>query len=454
MAVLYLIQITVEKPFTIDDDQGTKTYRIKLEEYNVTKDGKNIAGTLKWNSRNDAVLFESSEILPPNASLKAKVKVSFEQQNGASWQKVYDNGQPAVEEKEISFTTGLAPDNIPLTNIAYSYPVADQKFFYTKEYDKAYVQLKRGQAYLFNTAQYEQQAQFAIGTDLPVANKFIYDSAARKINLDLPELKTTQDYTFNLVGVPQANNSENISQQTESITTEDNDVQVTSNKAGGLVTSAKPHTFLTYSFGTSRYNTFKDKMVGKTMQHSIYEIILSDVGALQADINGQEAFDKTELTGSEYTDEKPLVQPIATLTDNWFSQDINPLIYADYPPAANITINRDTAELGLPPARGLDVMSWYEQMTESNPGSSILSTRMPHRYFIGYYYKKDFSDLQYKVVNQYITNPGSIPPNLYRFLTNNFPVMRSGKYKVQYRYILPGNKQGSTYDFEFENPVQ
>ncbi len=449
-----VFNMPIEKPFTIDDDQGTKTYRIKLDEYNVTNNGKAIAGTLQWNSRNDAVLFESSEILPPNATLKAKVKVSFEQQNGASWQKVYDNGQQAIEEKEISFTTGLAPDNIPLTNIAYSYPVVDQKFFYGKEYNKAYVQLKRGQAYLFNTAQYEQKAQFTIGSEAPVTNKFIYDSTARKVNLDLPELQTTQHYTFDLVGIPQANSGENISRQTENVTTDDNDVQVANNKAGGPVTSAKPHTFLTYSFATSRYATFKDKMAAKTMQHPIYEIVLSDVGALQADINGQEAFDKTELSGSMYTGDKPLVQPIATLTDNWFTQDINPLIYADYPPAANMTVNRDTSELGLPPARALDVMTWYEQMTENNPVGNILSTRLPHRYYLGYYFKKDFNDIQYKVANQYIANPGSVPVSLHRFLTNSFPAMRSGKYKVQYRYILPGNRQGSVYNFEFENPVQ
>ncbi len=449
-----VFNMPVEKPFTIDDDQGTKTYRIKLDEYNVTKDGQPIAGVLKWNSRNDAVMFESSEILPPNANIKAKVKVSFEQQSGSSWQKVYDNGQAAIEEKEISFTTGLAPDNIPLTNIAYSYPVVDQKFFYTKEYNKAYVQLKRGQAYLFNTPQYQQQAQFVIGTGTPGSNAFVYDSAAKKVNLNLPDLQTMQNYTCTLLGIPQGNSGDNINQQTQNINTDSNDVQVTNNKAGEVVTSDKPHSFLTYNFATSRYNTFKDKMAAKTMQHPIYEIILSDVGALQADINGQEAFDKTELSGSQYTDEKPLVQPIAILTDNWFMQDINPLIYFDYPPAANIIISRDTAELGLPPAKALDVMTWYEQMTESNPGSGILGTRLPHRYYLGYHYKMDFSELQYKVVNQYVNNPNGVPANLYRFITSSFPLMKSGKYKVQYRYILPGNIQGGVYEFEFENPVQ
>lgn len=256
------------------------------------------------------------------------------------------------------------------------------------------------------------------------------------------------------MGIPQGNSGDNINQQTQNITTDSNDVQVANNKAGEIVTSDKPHTFLTYNFATSHYNTFKDKMAAKTMQHPIYEIILSDVGALQADINGQEAFDKTELSGNQYTDEKPLVQPTATLTDNWFTQDINPLVYVDYPPAANITLSRDTAELGLPPAKALDVMTWYEQMTESNPGSSILSTRLPHRYYLGYYYKTDFSELQYKVVNQYVNNPNDVPANLYRFITSSFPLMKGGKYKVQYRYVLPGNIQGSVHEFEFENPVQ
>ena len=449
-----VFNMPVEKPFTIDDDQGTKTYRIKLAAYTLSSKGKPVAGTLKWNDRNDAVSFESSEILPPNADMKANVKVLFEEQKNGLWQTVYDHGVKAIEEKEIIFTTGIAPDNIPLTNIAYAYPVTDQKFLFPKEYGKGYVQLKRGQAYLLNQPEYQQQAQFAIGNENTAVSTFSYDSTARKINFVLPALQTEKTYTYTLAGVTQKKVAKEIVEQSKTISEENNDIQIADNKAAGTVTSDKPHLFLTYNFGTSVHNSFKEKMLSKTVQQSLYEIILSDVGALQADISSSEMFDQTELSGSSYTGNSPLVQPIATLNDDWFKQDINPLVYADYPSSPKFILTRDTALLGIPPARAIDVMTWYSQMLVSAPNNSLLKTKLPYRYYLGYYYKTDFSDLQYKIVNQYVQQPYSVPQSVQRFITRTFPVMRAGKYKVLYRYILPGNMQTSEQEFEFENPVQ
>jgi len=449
-----VFNMPVEKPFTIDDDQGTKTYRIKLAAYTVTSKGNPVVGSLKWNERNDAVTFESAEILPPNADMKATVKVLFEEQKNGSWQTVYDHGKQAAEEKEINFTTGIAPDYIPLTNIAYSYPVVDQQFLFPKEYGKGYVQLKRGQAYLLNQPVYQQLAQFTVGDEIAATASFNYDSASKKITLLLPGLQIGKAYNYTLVGLTAKKDTKEIVDKSQNITVDDNDIQVANNKAAGIVISNKPHVFLTYNFGTSMYNSFKEKMFSKTVKHSLYEIILSDVGALQADVNSSEIFDQAELSGSDYTGNVPLVQPIATLNDDWFKQDINPLVYADYPSLPNFTISRDTTLLGLPPARAIDIMSWYQQLSLSSPDNSILKTRMPYRYYLGYYYKADFSDLQYKVVNQYIQQPSSVPVSVQRFITRTFPIMRTGKYKVMYRYILPGNMQTSEQEFEFENTVQ
>lgn len=450
-----VFNMPVEKSFSIDDDQGTKTYRIKLDEYSLKKNGQPVAGKLKWNVRNDAVMYVSSEILPPHVTLTAKVRVSFEQQNGGQWQPIYEKGKKAIEEKVVSFTTGLAPNNIPLTNIEYCYPVVDQKYFYPKEYTGAYVQLSRGQSYLFDTLVYQQQAQFAIGKNTTSTTSFAYDSATQRVHLTMPDIQNSQNYIYSLVGLPQNKNSDGVTQQSQNIQTDGNNIQVADNKASGVVDSAKPRTFLTYNFSTSRYGTFIEKMQAKSMQRPLYEIILSDVGALQADINGEEGFDIVELSGSDYTNTIPLIQPIANLNDPWYLQDIYPLLYANYPPMNGVNVTRDITEMGLPPAKAVEVIMGYLHLAENTPADRMLITRLPHRYYLAYYYKSDFVDLQYQIVNRFVSNRNNVPNSLHnKFVSGTFPVMRGGKYPVTYQYVLPGNIPRNSHPFEFENPLR
>ncbi len=449
-----VFNMPIEKPFNLDDEKGTKTYRIKLDDYTLTREGRSIGGILKWNDRNDAVTYESSEILPPNTIIKAKVSVTFEQKNGVNWAAVFDKGVKVTEKKEINFTTGTAPDYIPLTNIEYAYPVVDQKFLFTKEYSHAYIQLKRGQAYLLGTTVYQQQAQFDAVAQTSSISSFGYDSALRKLSLKFPELAVSQTYSFTLAGIVKKTTATSIIQQSKIITSDSNDIQITDNKSGGILTSDKPHIYLTYNFSTSRYNTFKEKIVAATMLRPLYEIILSDVGALQSEVNVGEAFDNIELLGNKYTGNEPLVQPVASLTDDWFIEDINPLIYGDYLAASNFIVDRDTSLMGIPPVKALNVMTWYSEMFTATPDNKFLKTRFPYRYYLGYYYKSDFNDLQYKVVNQYVKKPSSVSLHLQKFITRTFPVMRSGKYKVKFKYVLPGKIYSSEQESLFENPIQ
>jgi len=446
-----VFNMPVNKPFTLESGS---TYRIKLDGFTVSKAGVSIPGKLTWNSNNDAVTFESTEILPPVSELKAFVSVSFEQQSGNSWQTVFDNGKKVTEQRELTFTTGTAPNNIPMQNVAYCYPVKDQKYFFPLENARqAYVQLKRGQAYLFEDAQYTQQVQLSTGGSIVTA-PFRYDANAQRIIMTLPELKTSHPYNFTLAGVPATSNSNNIKQETSTIATDGNDIKVTNQKAVGTVTSSEARTYLTYNFNTSQYYGFRDKMAAKVPTYPLYQIILTDVGALQADVAGSEAFDDAELWGVDLSGTKPLIQPVALLNDNWYTQDIKPRIYQQYPLETGITISRDTSIVGFPPVRGVEAMTWYKAMSEKEPYRSDLITRFPYRYYQDYYYYTDFRELQNKVVNKYSYNFNAVPERLRQiFLKGTYPLMRSGKYPVLFKYILPGNIQSSSCVFEFENPL-
>jgi hypothetical protein len=450
-----VFNFAVNKPFNIDDDLGTHVYRINLNKFSIANNGKEIPGTLRWNDTKTSVAFESSEILPPNTDLTAAVVVTFEEQTGSSWKPVYDNGQAATEQKQVVFTTGAAPMVIPVSNIEYAYPVVDQQYYLPKEYGDGYVQLKRGQSYLFSQNIHNLVAQFGEAsagngtTDAP----FAYDSINRRVNWKLPVLKTSGKYTLNFAGVPKTSNAQqSVTAQTQKLNagdnTDGNDIQTTDNKANGTLTADKPHTYLTYNFESSRYNTFVEKMADKKMTRPLVEIIYSDVNALHAEINASgEPFDVAELAGTDQTERKALVQPVASLTDEYYTKVIGPLLYNQYP-MQGFRVSRDTSEMGIPPARAVEVTSWCLSNAEAKSNNPLQTSRLPYRYNLPYYYKQDFISLQYQIVNHY---KGAVPQTLIPFVEKGFPAMKQGSYNVQFRYVLPGGKQTSVVGFDYKD---
>lgn len=95
-------------------------------------------------------IFMAEDVLPPNKKLKAIVAVSFMEKKNGLFQTLTVNGQKATEQEERTFTTGTAPNTIPINNILYAYPVSGQQNYYTKESDKGYIKLQRGRDYLFD----------------------------------------------------------------------------------------------------------------------------------------------------------------------------------------------------------------------------------------------------------------------------------------------------------------
>ncbi|MDR0872712.1 MAG: hypothetical protein LBN27_04490, partial [Prevotellaceae bacterium] len=168
--------------FTMEDENGnTKSYRIKLEDFYILDNNNNkIEGTVKWNNKRDAATFESKEVLPPNSQMKVYVSVNFEEYNNGSWNAVIYNGQPAREVKSANFETGGAPNYIPLTNIAYCYPVVGQKNFFLQEASSGYIQLKKGQNYLF-PENFAYNANFTAKTGQVSKVTFKYNSANSSI---------------------------------------------------------------------------------------------------------------------------------------------------------------------------------------------------------------------------------------------------------------------------------
>jgi hypothetical protein len=443
----------MEQPFYIDDDEGTKTYRIRLEEFTVTDNGQAVAGKIVWNSNQDIATFYSTEVLPPQKELKARVRVSFELQRGETWQQVMDQGQKATELKEVIFTTGTAPDNIPLTNVEYAYPVVDQRNYYRDESPAGYIQLKRGQSYLFPTDwNYEiRMGQTGKGNSKQTV---VYNVAEKRIDFTIPTLELSNTYFMGLVAVPTdpRKGQQNAATPEQRIQTEDGDLTVKNNQAADVLQVGLGKSLIDYSFHTSKHTRFADKVKGLSIREPYVGKVSSDVINLQPLMASYEPFDIHEITGTSYTHDLPLVVVNALPEDEHYRQDIYPLLYKNYPVAQNIVLtNRDTTEFGLYPRRSLPVQQFYINAL-SDDASPHPGTRLPYTYDLTRIYQRDFIDLQAQIVNRFL---GTSRQSEYAYIImGTYPMMRYGPYKVHFQYMLPDGSKGSSGVFSYFNPIK
>ena len=442
----------VDKNFNIEGDDGVKTYRLKLEEYTIKKDGVPVIGTLSWNKTNDLLSFNSAEILPEKSDLTLTVKVSFQEYTNGAWKTILDQGQVAMETETRNFSTGVAPNNIPVSNIAYCYPVFDQKYVYQNESKEAYVVLKTGQAYLFDLKPGQSQKAFYKTGTKTTNGPISYNSTLKRVILGLPVLENVKPYSLTLMTLEttkdvNTNLNENFEKQDLGANA---NVEVKNNKLGETLTGGQGVELLQYNFNTSQYNTFQEKMVAKKARKTYIEIVEADIHALHAENASTEPFEEIEIVGNTKTMNVPLVNVEAILDNSYFTNDIYPLIYKGYPLEADLTLNRNTSLLGNPPTKGVELITSYLSDLINNPKSSYLRDRLPYRYNQPFYYKDDFIKIQYKVVNKYLNGQNQPMKDKYSYIINGrFPMIKDGTYNVRLNYTLPGGQAGTSSIFTF-----
>ncbi|RKF03601.1 hypothetical protein C8N26_1991 [Tenacibaculum lutimaris] len=451
----------VGEPIVIPEDEGDKTYKIILEKYRILHKGKEIDGNIEWSNYNDRANFVSTDILPPNEELTVEVEVSFKEKVKGVFQTIMIDGKKAIEKEERTFVTGGAPTVIPLHNITYAYPVLDQKYFFEKEYDKGYIQLKRGQDYLFDDTQWKSYITYEKEGELPVKNEFNYNTSDNIITYNLPNVVQSSKYHLSIVSElkgnvsstnissKESNTSENESSYNNNV--ESTEVEVRESKAENISKDGEIER-LAYDFSTSKYKTFKDKINSINTKEYNWGKLYSDVIYLSNRIESHEPFDIVELLGTSYTDNVPLVTIEATLQDDYFEKDINPPLYAKYPLGGYRVKRRDESELGAPPKYALPLLNTYVNNVEYEVNKNMLETTFPFRYNLGYVYKQDWIDIESQIVNDYsdgIINNGNL---VLEFLDKNYLFMRYGEYKVKLFYTLPSGIKGTNTTYKFKNP--
>jgi len=448
----------VNEPFEIPEDNGKSTYRVVLEKFNVLDDkNQQVKGRLEWSHLKDRANFIPEDILPPQKKFKVQVEVSFQKQEGGIFRPITQNGQVAKELEERTFTTGTAPNYIPLQNIEYAYPVVSQKFFLKDEFEQGYVKLKQGQDYLFEGNQWENGVKI-IDNQTHKAQEvaFVYNNDANEITFAMPKIQTKSAYKVSffskLVKTNAKDEKKEVTENVKRTQEEGNDYEVLQKQAQSLSKDGEIER-LAYDFSTSKYKTFNEKI--KAIKVSYYNFIIhySDVISLANNLQKSEPFEVVDLVGNEYSKKKPLIAVEATLQDAYFKQYINPTLYSQLPIAGKYQLRRDTKEWGQISSKAISIDNHYLTSVQNEIFSQGVDNYFPYQYDLALAYKMDFVDIINQISNDISKGMVSFSSPAHQFLKNTFTPMRKGDYYIKLTYTLPGDKKSSEALQMFKNPI-
>lgn len=419
-----VFNMPVDKTFVLPEDGREKSFRIKLDYFKVTEGAQELVGELQWNENHDVLVFNSYEVLPPKKNIKITVQVGFEELRAGAWIPVLDNGQAMKEKSEVTFTTGVAPDHIPLNNVAYSYPLVGQPNFHKDESSEGYIRLKRGQSYLFEPGnEWKQIGRISHSSGAKFDYEFTHSNGT--INFTIPggSLRTGQTYAVELVNVPRSQSGatdRNVQEVTSQVALDGEtlDTEIKTKRAEGTIEDLQEKNIFSMEVKSSAYARLADKVNSITFSDALIWDQLPGVPELWSNIRVPENFVESEMAGSNY-DQTKLVRLEADFSDNnWYNNFIYPLIYEGYPINGVVALRRAAEPLGIPPVRPI-----YFR------GPSIVYN-VPMEIHADFQYLRAMcANLSLQFVNERTT----------RLLTTTlFPYPKRGDYKIKFKYVLPG----------------
>ena len=446
-----VFNMQVNKEFEIVDmeSDSRRSFRIKLDHFKLVSEGKEMVGTLKWNDGQDVLAFNSYEILPSEKSVTASAQVSFEEYSNGRWATVVDGGQKVVQKMENTFVTSKAPDFIPLSNVEYSYPLIGQANFYKDEIREGYIKLKQAQPNLFGLGpEWKQKGRFTGEDGSALLFDYTYTYSTNLVSFTTPTtLKAGQTYLFELVNLPaQAAGAvdRNVSTNSNKVQSDEStsmDVEMTTRNATGTIESLQEKSIFSTGFRASQFARLQDKLLNQQVDGVLRFLRIPwYTHSMSVFLTQDEPFDKAEIMGNEYTGNKPLITLQADLTDNdYYTNHIYPLIYEGYPLDGNIKTSRDISIMGLPPVNAVSIYQNPADIELVNGTLNYTSYQiLRYSYDLPMYMIEDFGDIQRQVVSRYISKP-AVSDRIAKIISNTFPVLREGSYKVNVNYRLPGS---------------
>ncbi len=449
--------------YTTGYDDEEITFKIALDLFRISSPNGVVDAEIEWNEDQTVAVLKPTEILPPHTELTVEVVTSFQELKNNVWETTMSDGEELKESKSITFTTGEAPDYIPESNVAYSYPTKNMLNLYRDEYGQGYMKLNQGQSYLFEAAGYSQVVRFSSSSGI-YEGTLNYNKNNQEITYSIPsELATDAIYQLIFVSVPQVQTDLEANVSTTESEQEGTglDVRITTRSAIGTVTNYEEQELHASSFRTSKYLTFDDKVKSVNPSSGWRASILTGVHVIGSNISGPEPFSKAEMFGTN--DIGPLVTFEADLTDNdWYESAIYPLIHEHYPLPGNISIPstvRDVNVLGIVPKKAIQLVQYpYNfQLEESDIASGAKSFGSSGGFFeyqLAYYMYYDYVSLKNQAAN-YLYSQSSNNSVLTRLAESTFPTIEQGDYYMDIHYVLPGrNSITSTHRHKIYNPIE
>jgi hypothetical protein len=435
-------------PFSISDDVDDPVkYKVILDDFKVQANGQQLPGAYDWNTRGDVLVFNPRDILPGTTNISVEAKVHFEKFTSGSWHNVTQGSQTVTEIKTAVFETGEAPDYIPESNVAHSYPLPDMMNLYRNEFSYGYIQLNRGQEYLFQPgdewAQYGRFTPVAGGD--PIYIQYSYNAGDKKVNHLIPaSLQLDKIYRFELVNLPATaaiGIDANIVQQEATTENVGGDITMTGNVAESERNEKQEKVIYTCYFRTSRYTSLSEKVNAIERSYSV----LNNVGLSPSVFNINsllilaEPFDEYELVG--HNGFGPLLKIWASTDAVWLEERQIPFIYADYPIAPTATIrHRDTTVLGFIPVRQVYIDTWtepYRLLTQTEREQGVTNFTTINSYLNYNLSPETWYDFQ-DIASALSMNPGIVHPRKTELLTQPYPsLMVRQTYPVNVQYVLP-----------------
>ncbi len=455
-AVQVAFNFPVNDIVEVEGDAGITKYRIYFEELTIKEGNNEIQGKVEWNNTKDQLIFEPDDLLPSEKKITVTVKVRFDEKKPrSSWQPVLNNGTPAFETKTATFTTGKAPTNIAHRNIEKMYPVIGQRYLLPKETSKGYAQLKKGQDYLFGQKGYKDELYFVTESGQAIKSNFAYNNASNTLSFSIPKLPNRDQIVLKLVTSKENTGSGTANNKKEVYVDSGDGVSVTSNKIDGTVTNTGSYTRLEFGFGTSKYNTFKEKV--KAMDIKDYYTFIDgqpSAGGLGLAGTEFEPFDINEVRGTNYTDNTPFIVGKGLLTDTYFNNEIYPLVYKPAPYYWAREEDRNYIENNVVPVYNIKVSNAYRELVLSNPEHSHLKKNFPFTWNLAAAYRRDFIGLRSGVTGYILKNP-PVEEEIYNkfkyIIEGNFPYINIETYKVEFEYKLPHENTGSKTIIKYKN---
>jgi hypothetical protein len=443
-----IFNMPVNQAIEFKDETGqVKKYRIVLKHFNVNKvDGKALSGSLTWNDENNVLVFKTRDILPGETSFKASAKVSFEEFKNGNWYTVTQNGKVSEESKEIVFTTGKEPTNIPQENILYSYPGYRAFNYYKSETSENYVKLNSGQPKLFKPgSEWVQKLKITpVAGGQAIYTDFSYDVANTQVNFSIPEtVNNNTIYSLDIVNIPvneAVSLDENVEQQTDIVKVGDEhattDVEITTQQAEESRSELQEKSIYSMAFRTSSYNTFAAKLNGLEYSNGISWEVYPLVYSLTVNIRG-ERFDNYEVIN---LNSATMVTCTPLLNETpWYKTYMHPLFNL-----STAQLNKINAE----PFIADDLTSYIFQssgtrrLTDDEANSGIVTeinvvSGMKH--YIAKYSCEYLSSLKGSIANAQ-ANGIKLDPHMQKIYNAKFVPLKYGNFPVNINYILPGKK--------------